>query len=47
LLWLFLVNCVENRIKLRKMKNQLCWIHCELSYHFCYSCLTCFLVFLA
>jgi hypothetical protein len=38
-LWLFLVNCVENRRKIRKMQNQFCWIRCELSYNFCYSLL--------
>jgi hypothetical protein len=27
-LWLFLVNCVENRRKIRKMQNQIFWIHC-------------------
>jgi hypothetical protein len=38
--WLFLVNCVENHIKIRKMQNQFFWIRCELSYNFCYSCLS-------
>jgi hypothetical protein len=33
-LWLFLVNCVENRRKIRKNQNKFCWIRCELSYNF-------------
>jgi hypothetical protein len=36
-LWLILVNCVENHSKIRKIKNQFCWIRCELSYNFSYS----------
>jgi hypothetical protein len=39
-LWLFLVNCVENRRKIRKIQNQICWIRCELSHNFCYSYLS-------
>jgi hypothetical protein len=39
-LWLYLVNCVENHRKLGKMQNQFFWILCELSYNFCYSCLS-------
>jgi hypothetical protein len=35
--WLILVNCIENRRKIRKMQGQFCWIRCELSYNFCYS----------
>jgi hypothetical protein len=39
-LWLFLVNCVENRRKFRKIQNRFFWIRCEISYNFCYSCLS-------
>jgi hypothetical protein len=35
--WLILVNCIENRRKIRKIQGQFCWIRCELSYNFCYS----------
>jgi hypothetical protein len=34
---LFLVNCVENHRKVRKMQGQFCWIFGELYYNFCYS----------
>jgi hypothetical protein len=36
-IWLFLVNCVESRRKIRKMQNQFCWIRGEKSHNFCYS----------
>jgi hypothetical protein len=39
LIFLFLVNCIENRRKIRKMQNQFCWILCELSYNVCYFCM--------
>jgi hypothetical protein len=34
---LFLVNCVENHRKFRKMQGQFCSIRGELFYNFCYS----------
>jgi hypothetical protein len=34
---LFLVNCIKNHRKFRKMKGKFFWIHCELFYSFCYS----------
>jgi hypothetical protein len=37
---LILVNCIKNHRKIGKMQNQFCWIRCELSYNFCYSCLS-------
>jgi hypothetical protein len=37
---LILVKFVENRTKIRKMQSQFCWIRCEKSYNFCYSCLS-------
>jgi hypothetical protein len=46
-IWLILVNCVENRRNIGKMQNQICWIHGELSYNFCYSCLSYFLLVFA
>jgi hypothetical protein len=46
-LWLILVNCVENHRKIIKMLNQFCWICCELSYNFCYSGLSQFLLVFA
>jgi hypothetical protein len=39
-IFLILVNCVENRRKIRQMQNRFCRIRCELSYNFCYSCLS-------
>jgi hypothetical protein len=41
------VNSVENRRKIRKVQTQFCWIPDEKYYNFCYSCLSCFLIFLA
>jgi hypothetical protein len=38
--FLFLVNCLENHREIRKMQNQFCWIRGEISYNFCYSCLS-------
>jgi hypothetical protein len=38
--FLIIVNCVENDIKIRKMQNQFCCIGNELSNNFCYSCLS-------
>jgi hypothetical protein len=35
-LWLFLVNYLENCRKIGKMQNQFCWVRGELSYNFCY-----------
>jgi hypothetical protein len=34
-----LVNCVENRRKIRKIQTQFWWIRCEKSYNFFYFCL--------
>jgi hypothetical protein len=39
-LWLYLVNCVENHRKIGKIQNQFCWIRYELSYNSRYSCLS-------
>jgi hypothetical protein len=36
-IWLFLVNCVENHRKIRKMQNQFSRILGEISHNFCYS----------
>jgi hypothetical protein len=46
-IFLILVNCVENRRKIRKMQNQFCWIRCEISHNCCYSCLSKFLIVFA
>jgi hypothetical protein len=45
--FLILVNCVENHRKIRKMQSLFCWIHGELSYNFCYSGLSKFLLVFA
>jgi hypothetical protein len=37
---LILVNCVENRRKIRKMQTQFCCLCGEKSHNFCYSCLS-------
>jgi hypothetical protein len=34
---LFLVNCVENNRKFRKIRGQFCWIRGDLFFNCCYS----------
>jgi hypothetical protein len=40
-----LVKFVENHRKLREMQNQFCWIPGEKYYKFCYSCKSCFHIY--
>jgi hypothetical protein len=44
---LILVKSIENRRKFKTMQTQFCWTPGEKLYNFCYSCLSCFLIFLA
>jgi hypothetical protein len=42
----FVDSCKIHR-KFRKIQTRFCWTPGEKLYNFCYSCLSCFLIFLA